>query len=99
MTPCPTPVAAPPPASQSGLRRLLGLMSIFTLAMTVPQVWTIWVERQAAGVSVLSWGAYLLSALLWFVYGLQQRDKNIWLPCIGWIVLNAAVVLGAWRHG
>jgi uncharacterized protein with PQ loop repeat len=99
MTPCPTPVAAPPPASQSRLRRLLGLMSIFTLAMTLPQVWTIWVERQAAGVSVLSWGAYLLSALLWFVYGLQQRDKNIWLPCIGWIVLNAAVVLGAWRHG
>jgi uncharacterized protein with PQ loop repeat len=99
MTPCPTPVAAPPPESRSGLRRLLGLMSLFTLAMTVPQVWTIWVEREAAGVSVLSWGAYLLSALLWFVYGLQQRDKNIWLPCIGWIVLNAAVVLGAWRHG
>jgi uncharacterized protein with PQ loop repeat len=99
MTPCPTPVAAPPPAPQSGLRRLLGLMSVFTLAMTVPQVWTIWVERQAAGVSVLSWGAYLLSALLWFWYGLQQRDKNIWLPCIGWIVLNGAVVVGAWLHG
>jgi uncharacterized protein with PQ loop repeat len=98
MTPCPTPVAAPPPESHSGLRRLLGLMSVFTLAMTVPQVWTIWVERQAAGVSVLSWGAYLLSALLWFVYGLQQHDKNIWLPCIGWIVLNAAVVAGALRY-
>jgi uncharacterized protein with PQ loop repeat len=99
MTPCPTPVAAPPAAPQTGLRRLLGLMSVFTLAMTVPQVWTVWVERQAAGVSVLSWGAYLLSALLWFWYGLQQRDKNIYLPCIGWIVLNGAVVAGAWRYG
>lgn len=99
MTPCPTPVAAPPSAPQTGLRRLLGLMSVFTLAMTVPQVWTVWVERQAAGVSVLSWGAYLLSALLWFWYGLQQRDKNIYLPCIGWIVLNGAVVAGAWRYG
>lgn len=99
MTPCPTPVAAPATAPPTGLRRLLGLMSIFTLAMTVPQVWTVWVERQAAGVSVLSWGAYLLSALLWFWYGLQQRDRNIWLPCIGWIVLNGAVVVGAWMHG
>ena len=41
----------------TGLRRLLGSMSIFTLLMTVPQVWTIWVSHQAAGVSVLSWGA------------------------------------------
>jgi len=77
------------------LRRFLGGMSIFTLVMTVPQVWTIWIERQAAGVSILSWGAYLLSAVLWFWFGLKQGDKNIYLPCIGWMVLNGAVVVGA----
>jgi uncharacterized protein with PQ loop repeat len=77
------------------LRRFLGGMSIFTLVMTVPQVWTIWIEQQAAGVSILSWGAYLLSAVLWFWFGLKQGDKNIYLPCIGWMVLNGAVVVGA----
>ncbi len=77
------------------LRKLLGAMSVFTLLMTVPQVWTIWVGREAAGVSVLSWGAYLLSALLWFWYGIGKRDRNIYLPCIGWIGLDAAVIAGA----
>jgi len=77
------------------LRRFLGGMSIFTMVMTVPQVWTIWIERQAAGVSILSWGAYLLSAVLWFWFGLKQGDKNIYLACIGWMVLNGAVVVGA----
>jgi len=77
------------------LRRFLGGMSIFTLLMTVPQVWTIWINQQAAGVSILSWGAYLLSAVLWFWFGLKQGDKNIYLPCIGWMVLNGAVVVGA----
>ena len=37
------------------LRGLLGVMSVFTMIMTVPQVWAIWVGQQAAGVSILSW--------------------------------------------
>jgi uncharacterized protein with PQ loop repeat len=80
-------------------QRALGAMSIFTLLMTIPQVWTIWVNREAAGVSLASWSAYLLSALLWFVYGLRQRDRNIYLPCIGWIALDIGVIAGVvlWR--
>jgi uncharacterized protein with PQ loop repeat len=81
------------------LRRFLGGMSIFTLVMTIPQVLTIWINQQAAGVSVLSWGAYLLSAVLWFWFGMKQGDKNIYLPCIGWMVLNGAVVVGAIVYG
>src|SRR5262245_39052555 len=91
----------PPPAANANsdseplLRRLLAGMSIFTLLMTVPQVLTIWVGRQAAGVSVWSWSAYLLSAVLWFWFGIRKRDKNIYMPCVGWIVLDIAVVVGA----
>ena len=81
--------------SDAFLRRMLGFMSVFSMLMTIPQVWTIWVNHQAAGVSAVSWSAYLLSALLWFVYGLRQHDKNIYLPCIGWIGLDVAVVTGA----
>ena len=66
--------------SPSRLQRLLGFMSVATMLMTIPQVWTIWVGHQAAGVSVLSWGAYLVSALLWFFYGLERRDPAITSP-------------------
>ena len=66
--------------SHTKLRGLLGGMSLFTMIMTVPQVAAIWVGHQAAGVSILSWSAYLASALLWLVFGIQQRDKNIYLP-------------------
>jgi len=79
--------------------RVLGGMSIFTMLMTVPQVLTIWVGHQAAGVSVISWSAYLLSAVLWLWFGIRKRDKNIYLPCVGWIGLNGAVVAGALVYG
>ena len=44
---------------------------------------------------MLSWGAYLVSAAVWFWHGLVNRDKNIYLPCIGWILLDVAVIVGA----
>jgi uncharacterized protein with PQ loop repeat len=97
MAPDPTPAAAV--STEAFVRKLLGGMSVFTLLMTVPQVLTIWIGKQAAGVSAWSWGAYLLSALLWFWFGLMKRDKNIYLPCIGWIVLNSAVIAGAIVYG
>lgn len=76
------------------LEKILPVMSIFTMAMTVPQVWAVWIERQTAGVSLLSWSAYLISACLWLVDGLRKHDKTIWVACIGWLLLDAAVVIG-----
>ena len=83
MRPHPAPSVAHLSRSETGLRRLL----------------TIWVGQQAAGVSLLSWSAYLASAILWFWFGIQKRDKNIYLPCIGWIALDSAVIAGIFIYG
>ncbi len=99
MAPDSTTPAAHASRSDTVLRRLLGGMSIFTMLMTIPQVLTIWVGHQAAGVSILSWSAYLVSAVLWFWFGIQKRDWNIYLPCVGWVVLDSAVIAGAVVYG
>jgi uncharacterized protein with PQ loop repeat len=99
MQPLPPPSASPAPAQKDWLERILPVLSLFTMAMTVPQVWTIWVGRDVGGVSLLSWGAYLLAACLWFFYGLRKGDKTIYLACIGWVILDAAVVAGVLVRG
>lgn len=99
MAPDATTVAGHGAQSEKALRRVLGAMSIVSMLMTVPQVLIIWVGHQAAGVSVLSWSTYLLSAILWLWFGVQRRDKNIYLPCVGWIALDAAVIAGAVYYG
>lgn len=85
-----------PPAQPAGdlFDRILPLLSLLTMAMTVPQVWTIWVERNVGGVSALSWGTYLLASCVWLVHGLRQHDPKMWVACIGWVALDAAVVVG-----
>jgi uncharacterized protein with PQ loop repeat len=81
-----------------GLRHVLRFFSMFTMAMTVPQVIAVWTTEHVVGVSLASWLAYLCSACLWLVYGLRKRDKTIYLPCIGWILLDAAIILGVLAH-
>ena len=94
MQPTHPPSHVPPAPTNKPTTYLLGGLSIFTMVMTIPQVFTVWISHQTAGVSLLSWSAYLISALVWFWYGIQKRDRNIYLPCIGWIALDAAVVSG-----
>jgi uncharacterized protein with PQ loop repeat len=95
-TACVTDAQRSPPVS--ALERVLRGLSVFTMLMTVPQVLTIWVERDAGGVSLVSWVSYLVAACLWFVYGLQKRDKTIYLACVGWVLLDAAIVIGVIIH-
>ncbi|HEV3008581.1 MAG TPA: hypothetical protein VGX52_06070 [Burkholderiales bacterium] len=90
-----TPQGSPP---VSVLEKILRGLSVFTMLMTVPQVLTIWIGRDAGGISLVSWASYLVAASLWFVYGLQKRDKTIYLACIGWVLLDAAVVVGVIVH-
>jgi len=82
------------PQPVSGLEKVLRGLSVFTMLMTVPQVLTIWIGHNAGGVSLISWVAYLLAACLWFVYGLKKNDKTIYLACVGWVLLDLAVVIG-----
>jgi len=94
--PCVTRAQASPPAT--GLEKLLRGLSVFTMLMTVPQVLTIWIEHNAGGVSLISWVSYLIGACLWFVYGLQKNDKTIYLACVGWVLLDVAIVIGVIVH-
>ncbi len=82
------------PVSAQPLERMLNLLSALTLLMTVPQVLVIWIGHNAGGVSLVSWLSYLIAACLWFIYGLRKHDKSIYLACIGWIILDSAVVIG-----
>ncbi len=87
------PVGRPSPPAGT-LERLIGFFSIVTMVATVPQVVSVWFGSSAAGVSLISWLAYLVGACLWFVHGIRKRDPSIWVACIGWISLDAAVVVG-----
>ena len=87
------------PPSPTGLEKVLRSLSVITMLMTIPQVLAVWVGHSASGVSLVSWVSYLVSAVLWFIYGFRKKDKTIYLACIGWVVLDAAIVAGVVVRG
>lgn len=82
----------------SGLEKVLRFLSFATMLLTLPQILTIWVGGNVSGVSLISWASYLFTACLWFIYGIQRHDKTIYLACVGWILLDGAVVIGILVH-
>jgi len=77
----------------TAFQRFLRWFAFVIMLMTIPQVVNVWRDGPA-GVSLISWSAYLVSSFAWLVYGIRQRDPTIWLVCIGWIVVDGAVVVG-----
>jgi uncharacterized protein with PQ loop repeat len=82
-----------PSPAVSLLDKVISFMSALTMLSTVPQVLQVWLGS-ASGVSLVSWGAYLVAACLWLIHGVRKHDKSIYVACIGWIVLDAAIVIG-----
>jgi len=70
------------------------IVSILSLLFTVDQVRIIWVEHQSSGVSLLSWGFYAISALVWFIYGLIHKDRVIVNTNFLWFAFSLLVVIG-----
>ncbi|MFW5746020.1 MAG: SemiSWEET family transporter [Nanoarchaeota archaeon] len=67
--------------------------------MTIPQLCKIWVEKNAAGVSAVSWIAYLVTAFFWLTYGIMHKEKPIIFTYSGWIIIEVFIIIGTFVYG
>ncbi|MDP6647897.1 MAG: hypothetical protein QGH34_00690 [Candidatus Woesearchaeota archaeon] len=67
--------------------------------MTLPQISKIWFEKNASGVSILSWSAFLFYAIFWLIYGIIHKEKPIIFAYILWVTLQSLVVIGIIIYG
>ncbi|MFH1544970.1 MAG: hypothetical protein ABIE23_02670 [archaeon] len=73
---------------------LIYLVGIIGPIMAFPQAWKIWSERNASGVSLISWVSFFVFSCIWVVYGLMHKEKPIILNYSLWVIFNALVVAG-----
>ncbi len=75
------------------------VLGILAPIVTIPQVMKIWVGKNAGGLSLVSWTAYMIGAIFWIFYGLFHKEKPI-VFAFGFIAfLDLAVVLGIILYG
>lgn len=80
-------------SKKSSIDRLVYVAVILGPVMTLPQVWNVWVAEQP-GVSVITWVAYSLIAVIWLLYGVRHREKPIIMLQLSWLLLDVLIVIG-----
>lgn len=67
--------------------------------MTIPQITKIWIEKNAAGISLISWCSYLILTFFWLAYGVMHKEKPIVFTNIIWIFIYTLIITGAFIYG
>jgi len=70
------------------------IVAIIIPLMTIPQVLKIWISRSAENVSLITWSAFLLSAVSWLFYSIIHKDKPLIINSVLWIILELFVIIG-----
>ena len=74
-------------------------ISIVGPVIAIPQVITIWVHHQAAGVSLFYWVMQALASALWLLYGFVHKQKPLIISNPLWLTMCTMVSIGVALYG
>ncbi len=77
-----------------GLDRALVFVALLGPIATIPQIVKIFFEKNAQGLSLISWSIFLALSVPWIVYGFVHREKPIFFAYIFYFFTNLLVVIG-----
>lgn len=81
------------------LDKFIYFIGIYGPIMTIPQILKIYVDKNASGVSVISWSSYAFCAIFWIIYGIIHKEKPIVLTYCVWLALDIVIVIGTFIYG
>lgn len=81
------------------LDRIIYPVGLMGPIMLLPQVFKVFVEQNAEGLSLLAWLLLLFPALLWSLYGFAHKERVIVIANVAWCVAYAAVIIGILLYG
>jgi len=84
---------------QDSFDKLMYFVAVVIPLMTIPQIIKIWNNKSAQDVSLETWVAYLISAILWLIYAIKHKEKPLILNSILWILLELLVIAGVIFYG
>lgn len=83
---------------EHAIDRVVSVVAFIGPLTSVPQIVEIWlVDRNAQGVSLMTWLGFMLMAAVWLIYGIVHKQRPIIISNALWIVAQGLVVLGALR--
>ncbi len=67
--------------------------------ITLPQLFDIYNNKTASGVSSITWLAYIFTSTIWLTYGVIHKEKIIMVNGVLGIFLGASIFFGTILYG
>ena len=79
--------------------KLVYAVGILGPAFGTTQVYKIWTEQNASGISLAMFGPHMLFNLIWITYGILHKEKPIIMMYSLWFIINTLITVGAIIYG
>jgi uncharacterized protein with PQ loop repeat len=76
------------------LDNMLLIIAVLGPLSTIPQLTKIFISKNAAGVSTLTFGFFAAFDIPWIIYGMVHKEKPIVLAYTLWLIANLTIVIG-----
>ncbi len=76
------------------INRLIVPIAIIQPLMTIPQIMTIFVNKSASDVSIVTWVAYEIGSSLWLYFGVVHKIKSIIITQTLWLIIHSLMIIG-----
>lgn len=84
----------PPDKLKRVYDKLIYVAVVMGPIMNLPQLLKIWILKNAAGVSLISWISFSIISIFWVGYGLLHKDKPIIYMNFSLMIIQALIALG-----
>jgi uncharacterized protein with PQ loop repeat len=79
--------------------KIIYIVVIIGPIMNLPQLFRIWITKNATGVSFVSWMGFSIISVVWLGYGILHRDKPILLMNFALMIIQALIAIGTFIYG
>lgn len=79
--------------------KLVMFAGVVGVIMTFPQIWLIYFEKTAVGLSVVSWISYWVIGMVWLLYGIIHKERPIIVINAIWFFLHLSIIIGIFMYG
>lgn len=68
--------------------------TIVTPLFELPQAYTIYANKSAQDVSLLTWGFFLLDNIVWIIYAIRRKVLPLLITTILYMLIEIGIVVG-----
>tara|TARA_B100001115_G_scaffold184337_1_gene186356 strand:- start:1314 stop:1583 length:270 start_codon:yes stop_codon:yes gene_type:complete len=77
---------------------LIGLLAGFIgILAWIPQIYKIWIQKRADGISIVTFSIITTALLLWLLYGFMINSLSLIVSNVFTLVMILLVLIGAWK--